>query len=186
MTRTLHPLALLIPFSLVAQTAPAPQAPSPQTDAGTVNLTLQDAIQTALKNNLQVSIAEQTQTKESGREADPAVDDAATVVAVVMDFVGATLSQIEQLLKAMRLVVGGAGSPGSLFQWSRSTTDGVRITEVWQSRSAFELIQGKELEDGLIAARMPQPEITVYEVHSYVKEGPSIAAATAVQSGPDA
>ena len=133
-----------------------------------------------------MSIAEQTQTKESGRETDPAADDAATVVAVVMDFVGATLSQIEQLLKAMRLVVGGAGSPGSLFQWSRSTTDGVRITEVWQSRSAFELIQGKELEDGLIAARMPQPEITVYEVHSYVKEGPSIAAATAVQSGPDA
>ncbi|HXC16124.1 MAG TPA: TolC family protein [Holophagaceae bacterium] len=62
MTRTLHPLALLIPFSLVAQTAPAPQA-----DAGTVNLTLQDAIQTALKNNLQVSIAEQTRNLAKGQ-----------------------------------------------------------------------------------------------------------------------
>src|SRR5690349_12033542 len=67
MTRTLHPLALLIPFSLVAQTAPAPQAPSPQTDGGTVNLTLQDAIQTALKNNLQVSIAEQTRNLAKGQ-----------------------------------------------------------------------------------------------------------------------
>jgi outer membrane protein TolC len=67
MTRTLHPLALLIPFSLVAQTAPAPQAPSPQTDAGTVNLTLQDAIQTALKNNLQVSIAEQNRNLAKGQ-----------------------------------------------------------------------------------------------------------------------
>ncbi|HET8900943.1 MAG TPA: TolC family protein [Holophagaceae bacterium] len=62
MTRTLHPLALLIPFSLVAQTAPAPQA-----DAGTVSLTLQDAIQTALKNNLQVSIAEQTRNLAKGQ-----------------------------------------------------------------------------------------------------------------------
>ncbi|HET6329841.1 MAG TPA: TolC family protein [Holophagaceae bacterium] len=63
MTRTLHPLALLIPFSLVAQTAPA----APQPDAGTVNLTLQDAIQTALKNNLQVSIAEQTRKLAKGQ-----------------------------------------------------------------------------------------------------------------------
>ncbi len=62
MTRTLHPLALLIPFSLVAQTAPAPQP-----DPGTVNLTLQDAIQTAIKNNLQVSIAEQTRNLARGQ-----------------------------------------------------------------------------------------------------------------------
>ena len=133
-----------------------------------------------------MSIAEQTQTEESLREADPPSDNAATAIAVVMDFVGATLSQIDQLLTAMRLAAGGPGSPGSLFQWSRSTPDGVRITEVWQSRSAFELIQAKELEDELTTARMPQPEITVYEVHSYVREGPSTSAATAVQTGPEA
>lgn len=62
MTRTLHPLALLIPFSLVAQTAPAPQP-----DPGTVNLTLQDAIQTAIKNNLQVGIAEQSRNLAKGQ-----------------------------------------------------------------------------------------------------------------------
>ena len=62
MTRTLHPLALLIPFSLVAQTAPVPQP-----DPGTVNLTLQDSIQTAIKNNLQVSIAEQTRNLAKGQ-----------------------------------------------------------------------------------------------------------------------
>lgn len=62
MTRTLHPLALLMPFSLAAQTAPAPLP-----DPGTVNLTLQDAIQTAIKNNLQVSIAEQTRNLAKGQ-----------------------------------------------------------------------------------------------------------------------
>ncbi|HTL98794.1 MAG TPA: TolC family protein [Holophagaceae bacterium] len=61
MTRSLHPLALLIPFSLVAQTAPAPQ------DPGTVSLSLQDAIQTAIKNNLQVGIAEETRHVAQGQ-----------------------------------------------------------------------------------------------------------------------
>ena len=61
MTRSLHPLALLIPFSLVAQTAPAPQ------DPGTVSLSLQDAIQTAIKNNLQVGIAQETRNIARGQ-----------------------------------------------------------------------------------------------------------------------
>ena len=61
MTRSLHPLALLIPFSLVAQTAPAPQ------DPGTVNLSLQDAIQAAIKNNLQVGIAQETRNIARGQ-----------------------------------------------------------------------------------------------------------------------
>ncbi|MBS1785552.1 MAG: hypothetical protein JST24_09015, partial [Acidobacteria bacterium] len=65
MTRTLHPLALLIPFSLVAQTAP--QAPAAPVEPGTVNLTLQDAIQTAIKNNLQVSIAQETKNLAKGQ-----------------------------------------------------------------------------------------------------------------------
>lgn len=65
MTRTLHPLALLIPFSLVAQTAP--QAPAAPAEPGTVNLTLQDAIQTAIKNNLQVSIAQETKNLAKGQ-----------------------------------------------------------------------------------------------------------------------
>ncbi|MBS1767446.1 MAG: TolC family protein [Acidobacteria bacterium] len=63
MTRSLHPLALLVPFSLVAQTAPAP-APA---DASTVHLTLQDAIQTAIKNNLQVGIAQETRNLAKGQ-----------------------------------------------------------------------------------------------------------------------
>ena len=55
------------------------------------------------------------------------------VVAVVMDFVGATLPQLDQLLDSLRFKSGGPGLPGSLFQWSRATVDGVRVTEVWRS-----------------------------------------------------
>ncbi len=68
MTRTLHPLALMVSFSLVAQTTPqAPAAQAPASDAGTVHLTLQDAIQTAIKNNLQVGIAQETKNLAKGQ-----------------------------------------------------------------------------------------------------------------------
>lgn len=77
MTRTLHPLALLIPFSLVAQTAPAPQQMPPAASQNAaqaapaaedaVKLTLQDAIQTAIRNNLQVGIAQETRNLAKGQ-----------------------------------------------------------------------------------------------------------------------
>jgi hypothetical protein len=127
-----------------------------------------------------MTIVEQTRaeegTSEATREHVPAPGDSGSAIAVVMDFVGATLSQVDDLLRAMQLTTGDAGSPGSLFLWSRSTLDGVRITEVWQSRRAFELVRAKELDGGLTAARMPQPEITVYEVHSYRTQGPGWSA----------
>jgi len=65
--------------------------------------------------------------------------DSEAVVAVVMDFVGATLRQLDHLLERMRLSPCGPGVTGSLFQWSRRTLDGVRVTEVWQSRQYFEI-----------------------------------------------
>jgi hypothetical protein len=81
-----------------------------------------------------MTTVEQTRPEEAAsegtREPVPASGDSARPIAVVMDFVGATLSQVDQLLKAMQLATGDAGSPGSLFLWSRSTLDGVRITEV--------------------------------------------------------
>jgi len=55
--------ALLVAFSLVAQESPkvdSPKAEAPQTAA--TKLTLQNAIETSLKNNLQVQIAAETRT----------------------------------------------------------------------------------------------------------------------------
>ena len=97
--------------------------------------------------------------------------DSAAVVAVLMDFVGATLPQLDHLLEGMRLSPYGPGVTGSLFQWSRRTLDGVRVTEVWQSHNHFEVFLGEEIEPRLSEAGMPEPEITTYEVHSYLTQG---------------
>ncbi|HJU83851.1 MAG TPA: TolC family protein [Holophagaceae bacterium] len=63
MTRAPYLPALLVATGLVAQTAPQAPAAQPQ---NAEKLTLQEAIQTALKNNLQVSIAEQNRELAKG------------------------------------------------------------------------------------------------------------------------
>ena len=96
------------------------------------------------------------------------------VVAVVMDFVGATLPQLDQLFDSLRFKSGGPGLPGSLFQWSRGTADGVRVTEVWRSSRHFNLFLSDVIEPRLSEVGMPRPEITTYEVHSYLTQGPTV------------
>ena len=93
-------------------------------------------------------------------------------VAVVMDFIGATLPQLDRFLSSRRLTPGGPGLPGSLFHWSRSTNDGVRVTEVWRSIGDFELFLRDILTPRLSEAGMPEPELTTYAVHSYLTQGP--------------
>jgi len=119
MTRTLHPLALLIPFSLVAQTAPAPQP-----DAGTVSLTLQDAIQTALKNNLQVSIAEQTRNLAKGQlmTAEGAYD---------WNLTGSVNDEKVQDSSARQAFTGGPFNTYDTTSYQRSLTLGVAKPFTW-------------------------------------------------------
>ena len=107
------------------------------------------------------------------------------VVAVVMDFVGATLPQLDQLLDSLRFKSGGPGLPGSLFQWSRATVDGVRVTEVWRSSRHFELFLSGVIEPRLSEAGMPKPEITTYEVHSHLTQGPTVALETGADAAPN-
>ena len=101
---------------------------------------------------------------------EPRTIESPVPVAVVMDFVGATLPQFDRLLESMRLGSDGPGVTGSLFQWSRHTPDGVRVTEVWESHDHFEVFLREEMEPRLSEVGMRQPEITTYEVHSYLTQ----------------
>ena len=108
-------------------------------------------------------------------EPGPPVMESTTAVAVVMDFVDATLPQYDRLLESMRLSPGGPGLPGSIFQWSRRTSDGVRVTEVWDSQRHFEDFLRVEVAPRLSDAGLREPEITTYEVHGYLTQGPTVA-----------
>lgn len=108
-------------------------------------------------------------------EPAPASTHSSAPVAVVMDFVGATLPQLDRLLQSLHLEPRGPGLPGSLFHWSRATEDGVRLTEVWKSRTHFFVSLQQKISPRLAGAGLPRPEITTYDVHTYLTMGASVA-----------
>lgn len=93
-------------------------------------------------------------------------------VAVVLDFVGASMPQVDRLMSRMGLAAGGPGLPGSLFQWARETDVGVRVTQVWLSREVFDDCERDRILPAAAELRIPPPETTVYQVHSHLLQGP--------------
>jgi hypothetical protein len=55
-------------------------------------------------------------------------------VAVIQDFPGGTLEQYNQVVEKMGFSPGGPGAPGGIFHWVTATDNGIRVTDVWQSR----------------------------------------------------
>jgi hypothetical protein len=79
------------------------------------------------------------------------------------------------LLSRLGLVPGRPGFPGCLFQWTRTSVDGLRITEVWQTQHHFDYFFQSELLPEAEAIGMPSPVLTTYDVHSYLTPGPAAA-----------
>ncbi len=92
-------------------------------------------------------------------------------VAVVLDFVGASAPQFDQLMSRLGFESRGPGLPGSLFQWVRETDVGVRVTQVWASREDFDACAHDRILPAAAELRIPPPETTVYQVHSHLMQG---------------
>ena len=93
-------------------------------------------------------------------------------VAIVMEFPEGTLEQYDEVVNKMGLTPGGAGPPGSLFHWVTETGGGIRVTDVWVSKEAFDAFA--EAQIGPITAEVGvpgPPTIAVYEVHNHHTPG---------------
>jgi len=89
-------------------------------------------------------------------------------VAVVIECKGATLDQYDQVLAKMGRTPGGHSAPGSLFHWVTATEDGIRVTDVWQTREEFEAFAAEQIGPFSAEVGFPAPpEITFYDVHNY-------------------
>jgi len=64
-------------------------------------------------------------------------------VGVVIECKGATLDQYDEALAKMGRAPRGRGAPGSLFHWVTATHDGIRVTDVWDTREEFEKFAGE-------------------------------------------
>ena len=93
-------------------------------------------------------------------------------VGVVMDLGGATLDQYDQVIEKMDLTPGGPGPAGLLFHWVTQTGDGIRVTDVWETREQFDRFAQEQIGPFTAEVGVPNPpEISVFEVHSYLTGG---------------
>ena len=93
-------------------------------------------------------------------------------VAIIMDFPGATLEQYDQVLERMGLTPGGEAPPGALFHWVAATEDGIRVTDVWESREEFDAFARDQIQPHTAAVGIPAPpELTYVEVHNHFTAG---------------
>ena len=93
-------------------------------------------------------------------------------IGVQLDFPGATLSQYDQVIKKMGFRPGGPGAPGGLFHWVTKTDNGIRVTDVWESREQFETFSKQKI--GPLTAEVGvtgPPKVTLFEVHNYLTKG---------------
>lgn len=89
-------------------------------------------------------------------------------VAVVLEFEGGTLEQYDRVVELMGLPRGGPGPDGALFHWVTATDDGIRVTDVWQTREHFDAFADEKI--GPLTQQVgfaSPPQITFHEVHNY-------------------
>ena len=92
-------------------------------------------------------------------------------VAVQLDFEGGTFEQYDQVLEKMGFTHRGPLVPGGLFHWVTKTENGIRVTDVWESREVFEKFAAEKIGPLTQAAGMPAPVIEFIEVYNYLTAG---------------
>jgi hypothetical protein len=98
-------------------------------------------------------------------------------VAVVLDFKGGTLEQYDQVVDRMGLHDSSNMPGGGITHWVAATDDGIRVTDVWESREQFEAFAQSDIGPHTQAVGMPgPPEINFYEVHNWLVSETAAAA----------
>jgi len=93
-------------------------------------------------------------------------------IAVQLDFSGATLEQYDEVIEKMGFHPGGPGAPSGLFHWVTKTEDGIRITDVWESKEAFEKFAQEQIGPVTQEVGVPAPpEVQFFEVHNHLTGG---------------
>jgi hypothetical protein len=90
-------------------------------------------------------------------------------IAVVMDFEGGTLEQYDEVMKLMEFTPRGKCPPGAYGHWVTKTDNGIRVTDVWESKEQFEDFAANKIGPFSAQAGIPNPPaLTFYDVHNYL------------------
>jgi hypothetical protein len=93
-------------------------------------------------------------------------------VGVQLEFDGATLEQYDEIVGKMGFEPGGRGAPGGLFHWVTRTPNGIRVTDVWETKDQFNTFAAEQIGPITQAVGVPSPpSVTFFDVHNYLTEG---------------
>jgi len=94
-------------------------------------------------------------------------------IAVQQDFDGVTLAQYDAVVAKMGLPHNGTHSEaGLLFHFVVQTDNGIRVTDVWESRAGFEKFAQEKIGPISQEVGFPGPPAIVFtEVHNYNTAG---------------
>lgn len=93
-------------------------------------------------------------------------------VAVVLEFSGGSLEEYDKTIERMGFTPGGPGAPGGLFHWVTATGDGIRVTDVWETREQFDRFAEEKIGPITAEVGIPgPPQITFYDVHNHLTAG---------------
>jgi hypothetical protein len=93
-------------------------------------------------------------------------------IGVQLDFEGGTVEQYDAVIAKLGYQPGGPGAPGGIFHWVTKTADGIRITDVWESKEVFEKFAQDTMGPAVQEAGVPNaPKIEFFEVHNYLTAG---------------
>jgi len=84
-------------------------------------------------------------------------------VAAILDFVPMSQSQREQMVDVLDVQQGGPLS-SPLLHWYRVHPDGIRVIEIWPSRSAFATFLERTLQPLVNDLGLPEPHVTCHDV----------------------
>ena len=93
-------------------------------------------------------------------------------VGVLIDVVGGTLEQYDEVVERLGMLPGGPTFPQEIFHWVAKTENGFRVVDVWESQEAFERFAEEKVFPLLheVGVGIP-PEIRFFEIHTYLAGG---------------
>jgi len=84
-------------------------------------------------------------------------------VAAIMEFAPMSLAQREQMVDELDVQRGGPQS-SPLLHWYRVHPDGIRVIEIWPSRSAFTSFLEGTVQPLVDELGLPEPHVTCHDV----------------------
>ena len=89
-------------------------------------------------------------------------------VGVVLDFDGGTLDQYDEITKLMGFTPEGSTPSDALFHWVTKTDSGIRVTDVWKTREAFDKFAQEQIGPFSAQVGISEPKMQFFDVHNYL------------------